>query len=344
MDTKLITDFVLRTKRDHRAEFMVMLFEKCNLSCAFCWQNHDDVEGLDSVRTKVDVLVNSAIDSPKQVMLFNLMGGELFADDIFDDSLYADYVYLMTETDRRVRELGKTCEFTCCTNLIFTNVDKVYRLLNELRERNVTIKFTTSFDFSGRFNAATKKQFMQNVALFKQDIINLSVVLTAPNINGILRDSDEDFKKLYAAGYTIYMDHYSPEHNSSVMTPSDKQLYDVFCFLIDHYPKTHPVSSWLDNHTNNLSCNTCAMVAPSGQVKLCSAVPDEHTITFFKNPKHLDNASMEMSFIDQMGCSSCEYFERCSLGCFMLHYFKARDELDECVYKLVFDKITKPCT
>lgn len=331
---------MLKSKRDTRAEFMITLFEKCNLSCAFCWQDHNSIEGLNTVRSKVQVLVAAARNNPNPVMLFNLMGGELFADDIFDDALYADYLYLITETNKQIIELGKSCEFTCCTNLIFDNVDKVQQLLLDLRLAGVKIKFTTSFDFTGRFNQANKRTFMRNVKSFKQDIVNLSVVLTAPNIAGILRDTDEEFKELYAAGYKIYMDHYSPEHNAKVMTPSDKQLYEVFCFLIDAYPNTYPVNDWITNHTNGLSCKSSLMVLPSGQIKSCSAVPDAHTITFFKNPDRLDNSSMEMSFMQQMGCTSCEYFGRCSLGCFMLHYFKARDELNECVYKMVFDKIT----
>lgn len=347
MDSKTITDFILDHKRDKRAEFMITLFEKCNLSCAFCWQDHDDVSGMTTVRDKVSVLVNAAEDSPRQVMLYNLMGGELFADDIFDATMYSDYMYLITETNRQVNAMGKTCEFTCCTNLIFENVSYVQQLLDELTDLGITIKFTTSYDFTGRFNAHTKRIFMRNLELFSSDIVNISVVLTAPNIVGMMKNTDLEFKQLYNAGYKIYMDHYSPEHNAKVMTPSDKQLYDVFCFLIDHYPDTFPVNDWLVNHTNQLSCNSCTMVLPSGQVKACSGVPDTHTVTFFKNPAQLDTSSMEMSFLQQMGCTSCEYFGRCSLGCFMLHYFKARDELDECVYKMVFDKIvndhhTKP--
>lgn len=341
METKAITDFMLKSKRDNRAEFMITLFEKCNLSCAFCWQDHDSVEGMNTVRSKVQVLVNAAQNNPNPVMLFNLMGGELFADDIFDDAMYADYLYLITETDAQIRALGKSCEFTCCTNLIFENVDKVQALLTELRTHNINIKFTTSFDFTGRFNQVTKRTFMRNVKFFKRDIVNLSVVLTAPNIAGIIRDNDVEFKELYNAGYKIYMDHYSPEHNAKVMTPSDKQLYDVFCFLVDNYPNTYPVNDWIVNHTNGLSCKSSLIVLPSGQIKSCSAVPDAHTITFFKNPDKIDNPSMELSFMDTMGCASCEYFGRCSLGCFMLHYFKARDELDECVYKMVFDKIVR---
>ncbi len=125
------------------------------------------------------------------------------------------------------------------------------------------------------------------------------------------------------------------------MTPSDKQLLEALYFLIDKYPNTYPVHDWLHNHSNGLSCKSSRIIAPSGDILKCGSVPGTNVIKFFKNPKDLTNSSMEASFVEQMGCLTCEYFSRCSLGCFLQHYFKARDELPECVFKLMYDKITK---
>ena len=332
---------ILNSKRDHREEFMVTLFEKCNLTCSFCWQNHDDTTGLNAIRSKVDSLVAGAVQSPNDTMLYNLMGGELFADDVFTDEMYDDYVYLITTVDARVRNLGKTCEFTCCTNLVFTQPERVKKLLEDLQQRGIKIMFTTSYDFTGRFNKHTIETFKKNVEFFKQDVINISIVLTAPNIQEMLKDRDDTFKEMYAAGYKIFFDYYSPENNAEVMTPSDKQLLEALYFLIDKYPNTYPVHDWLHNHSNGLSCKSSRIIAPSGDILKCGSVPGTNVIKFFKNPKDLTNSSMEASFVEQMGCLTCEYFSRCSLGCFLQHYFKARDELPECVFKLMYDKITK---
>jgi radical SAM protein with 4Fe4S-binding SPASM domain len=338
---ELLTEYLLKNKRDHREEFMATLFEKCNLACAFCWQNHDSTEGLNAVRSKVASLVNGAKASKKSVMLFNLMGGELFADEVFTDAMYDDYVYLITETNRQVNELGKTCEFTCCTNLIFSRPERAQRLLDDLHERGINIKFTTSFDFTGRFNPQNLAVFRKNVEYFKRDVLNISVVLTKPNIDEMLKDKDEDFKYFYNIGYKIFFDYYSPERNAAVMVPSDALLLEAFYFLIDNYPNTDPVNSWINNRNNGLTCKTSRMILPSGEIALCEKVPSQSVIKFFKDPKDMSNAKMEMSFMEQMGCLSCEYFNRCSLGCFLQHYFKARDELPECVFKLTYDKITK---
>jgi radical SAM protein with 4Fe4S-binding SPASM domain len=341
MQNEQITDYLLKGKRDPREEFMATLFEKCNLSCAFCWQNHDSTEGLNTVRSKVASLVKGAKASSKNVMLYNLMGGELFADEVFTDEMYQDYVYLITETDRQVRELGKTSEFTCCTNLVFSRPERVKKLLEELQNKGITVKITTSYDFTGRFNSQTLAVFRENVDYFKQDVLNIGLVLTAPNINEMLKDNDEDFKYFYNSGYKMFFDYYSPERNAATMTPSDALLLEAFYFLIDSYPNTYPVHDWIHNHNNGLSCKSSRMILPSGEITQCEKVPDKQVIKFFKNPKDMSNTAMETSFMEKMGCVTCEYFNRCSLGCFLQHYFKARDELPECVFKLTYDKITK---
>jgi radical SAM protein with 4Fe4S-binding SPASM domain len=64
-------------------------------------------------------------------------------------------------------------------------------------------------------------------------------------------------------------------------------------------------------------------------------VQDEQVIKFYKTElKPMDNSQIENNFLEKYDCASCEYLDRCSLGCFMNHDYKFREELDECVYKL----------
>ena len=35
-------EFLIDPKRDPEQEYTIHLFEFCNLSCSFCWQNHQD--------------------------------------------------------------------------------------------------------------------------------------------------------------------------------------------------------------------------------------------------------------------------------------------------------------
>lgn len=341
MQNEAHADFLLRDKRDNYEEYMVTLFEKCNLACSFCWQNHDDITGLDNVPSKAQSLITGAAKSTREKIVFNLMGGELFADDVFTDKMYQDYVELITTTHNAVHKTSKKAAFTFCTNMVWSRPERVQALINELQSQGIDIKLTTSFDFTGRFNAQNIEVFKQNLAFFQKDVVNISIVLTAPNINEMLKDRDENFKLLYKQGYKLFFDYYSPERNALVMTPSDKLLLKAFYFLIDNYPNTEPVQGWIKNHVGKLTCKSSKMVLPSGELAQCGKLPNKETIIMFKKPSDMSNATMELSFMDKMGCMTCEYFTRCSLGCFLQHYFKGRDELDECVFKLTYDKIVK---
>ena len=64
-------------------------------------------------------------------------------------------------------------------------------------------------------------------------------------------------------------------------------------------------------------------------------VQDEKTIKFYSSKiQKNDNSIIENKFLEKYDCVSCEYLDRCSLGCFMQHDYKFREELDECVYKI----------
>ncbi len=54
-----------------------------------------------------------------------------------------------------------------------------------------------------------------------------------------------------------------------------------------------------------------------------------------------DNTVMEHNFLMENYCLTCEYFQRCGLGCFLHSDYTKRIELNDCVFKMVFDYITK---
>ena len=52
-----LVDFILRDKRDKQQEYTIHLFEFCNLSCPFCWQDHDNIVGIDTVLDKLESII-----------------------------------------------------------------------------------------------------------------------------------------------------------------------------------------------------------------------------------------------------------------------------------------------
>ena len=45
---------ILTRKRDFEQEYTLHLFEYCNISCAFCWQDHDIKVGIDTITNKLE--------------------------------------------------------------------------------------------------------------------------------------------------------------------------------------------------------------------------------------------------------------------------------------------------
>ena len=127
-----------------------------------------------------------------------------------------------------------------------------------------------------------------------------------------------------------------PDKSAEFQTPTDSQLKDVFKHLIDNYPRTYPVASWITNEKNYVSCRTSKLILEDNTMCQCgNLVQDEKTIKFYSSKiQKNDNSIIENKFLEKYDCVSCEYLDRCGLGCFMSHDYKFKEELDECVYKL----------
>jgi radical SAM protein with 4Fe4S-binding SPASM domain len=123
---------------------------------------------------------------------------------------------------------------------------------------------------------------------------------------------------------------------ATFQAPTDTDLLKVFKFFIKSFPKIHPIADWLKNDKNFMSCRTSKLVLQDGTICLCgNLVQEEKVIKLYKSKIETNsNENIENSFLKKYNCASCEYFDRCTMGCFMQHDYKFREELDECVYKL----------
>lgn len=339
-----LAQLTLRDKRDKDQEYTLHLFEKCNLSCNFCWQDHTASIGLDTVCEKAKILCGMIDDDTHQSFTINVMGGEIFADDVFTDKMLSDYVALCSTTHTHVVAQGKTVTFNFVSNLVTTKTDQIRHLLSTLRELGVDAHLVTSYDARGRFNKAQFDNFKENIELLRDEIICVSMLLTKPVIYNLIAGKDEYFKYLYNEGFYIYFDYYSPADDHLLVGPSDKDLLRAFYFLVDNYPNVHPIKEWMENHTNYMSCRSSKLINPDGTTCMCGnlLVDNKAVVTFFKSKiQRNNNDAIEDSFLNKWDCLSCEYFSRCTLGCFVQHDFMKRGELTQCPFKLTFDKITK---
>ncbi len=330
---------VILQKKSGDGELFVNLFEWCNLNCDFCWQDHNDWSGIETiVERSVDIL--SAIRSSKEPhFIVNLMGGELFADKIPDQTIY-DY-YNMVEAVFTQLPPKKTIEVNWVTNLVFTKLERLQELVNKTRALGIQSRITTSFDFTGRFRKASRLLFENNIRKLGSEVGTISVVLTKPNIEKMIKNDDSLFKELYAQGFYFYFDYYSPENNFKEMLPTDTQLQEGLLFLLRNYPNVNPIQSWIKNESNPMSCQSSIVIDKDGVKGKCKSLVPESIKVVLKSESHDNtNAVMEDRFSNKYDCISCEFYKRCGMGCFLQHDFDGFETLSECLYKEIFRNIT----
>lgn len=329
-------DLILERKRDPEQEYTLHLFEYCNLRCSFCWQDHENTVGLSNIVDKLEPIEKFLKNESRDAVVFNAMGGEVFAPEIFNDFLLDQYKQLSLGILNLAKKYNKKVKINWVSNLVTNKIKEIEELLHYSKEIGLHAELVTSYDPRGRFNVNDFMSFKKNMEYFGKRVTCVSMLLNSPNIDYILKDKDPYFKYLYNSGFYIYFDYYMPDESADFQAPTDSQLRDVFKHFIDKYPKVHPIVDWIENEKNYASCRTSKLVLADGTMCQCgNLVQDEKVIKVYSSKiKPMDNSEIENKFLEKYDCVSCEYLDRCSFSCFMQHDYKFREELDECVYKL----------
>jgi sulfatase maturation enzyme AslB (radical SAM superfamily) len=329
-------EFVIEPKRDPQQEYTIHLFEFCNLRCAFCWQDHENLVGIDTVLEKLEPIEKFLQKETRKKVVFNIMGGEIFADKIYTEKLNDAYFQLAQGIKDLAIQYNVEASINWVSNLVTDKTDQIFDLLKKVKGIGVKTQLVTSYDPAGRFNKNDFVIFQRNLETFKDEVEGVGILLTRANIARWLGNNDWFLDKLYNDGFYIYADYYMPDKHAKHSMPTDTDLFEVFKHFINKYPKIDPINSWIENDFNYATCRTSKLVLQDNTMCLCgNLVQDIQDSSQYSSPiKPMDNSIIENKFIEKYDCISCEYYRRCGLGCFMNRDYKFRDELDECVYKL----------
>ena len=109
---------VLKDKMPDSTEIELHLFEFCNLSCAFCGQDHDSTEGMNTIEEKALQVTDFMKKSNMNSHIVNIMGGEIFNDLVPDDT-FESYIKFYKIINSWCDDNNHTVRFNWVTNLIF---------------------------------------------------------------------------------------------------------------------------------------------------------------------------------------------------------------------------------
>lgn len=322
---------ILDHKRGETKEILVILFEKCNLKCTFCHQDHDSLVGVDTIASHADRLMS--LYPKRGEYCINISGGEIFLDEL-SDTVFDEYRNLV----RRLHAYFETASFTFVTNMIFTKVERVLSLLSDLKREGIDVSIATSYDPVGRFNSNTKEQFRQNLILFQRDVRVVTTVLTRRTIRWYLSNkTDPVFDYIYANIHT-YFDHYTPDQRGCAEIPTDAELADFYIHMAQRYPNIQPLKGWIEGSKNITTCRKTVVTSPTGDVSSCRALPKEDRNVDL-HAGEVVRIQSEEAFLNHYQCFECEHYSRCGLRCFLAHEYSPHKE-PICHYKRLFDHIT----
>jgi hypothetical protein len=326
---------LLKDKINLSTEIELHLFEFCNLNCAFCGQDHDSRTGMDreSILAKADRVIKFMGDSAMESHIVNIMGGEIFNDDV-PDRVFTFYEDFYQRVNSYAEEKGLSVRFNWVTNLIFDKVERVYSFIQS--KENCFI--STSYDFAGRgLNLIKSSNWERNLKALSDKITVIGFVLTRPAIRKILKQEDPLFEELYVK-YPLYFDYYVPERSAKKMMPSEQEMLDAFIYLAENYPKVQPIADLLNNSENRMTCyslNKLTLLPNNREVK-CRYM--EYDSDDFHSPiDYSSNENIIEAHLERSGCLGCEWFDRCMFRCFVQADWAGLERLPDCLFRLFFN-------
>lgn len=322
---------VLADKKGEQKEAHLILFEYCNLRCSFCHQDHDSKVGMSADAMWEKVYALFANTNPSDPYVVNITGGELFLDEYPDD--YFDVYYGIA---RRIFEHYDDVVVVFGANLVYNNIERVVRLLEQLKPHG-KVQLATSYDPAGRFDRESFMLFMYNLTQVKEYVETVNVVITRQNIETILAGRETATLDWLCDNFQVFFDHYIPSAQFERIQPSEDQIGKLYLYLNEHHPNSYPLISWKENYRNVTTCRSTKIVNKDGVVTTCwseagkDAVLDEQAGLLAKK-------AAEERFLEHYECFSCEYYQRCGLRCFLHHSF-VEGTTSECQIKEMFRKI-----
>lgn len=332
---------MLDKKIPESSEIQLILFQHCNLSCNFCGQDHKSRTGIDTITQKADEIIKFIKNNIRKSHIVNIMGGEVFNDDL-PDHVFNDYKRLIFEVNQYAISTDQIVRFNWATNLIFKNYEKVQKLFADLDKAEITTYISTSYDFFGRKTALWKDElFKANVEYFSDRIKTINFVLTRPAIQYMINEKDEYFDYLYSK-FHIFFEYFQPEKNSDLLMPTDDELLEMFLFLAKKYPNVSPINDWLKNDQNRMTCyglNSMTLL-PDGKKARCRYLSYKEG-DFKHKVNYQNNGEIVQAFMAENECLSCEWYNRCSMRCFVQADWSKRQKSQRCIFKTFFEKTVK---
>lgn len=337
------TKALLENKRPDIGEIELTLFENCHLNCFFCHHDKKSTVGLsrEEIFSKLSLVEDHLIKMKGRadIVQINMVGGELFQDRI-SDWAYDVYYDFLIEIKKLYDKHEHNIKVVWVTSFQFVKRELVQKLLDDLNAANIPSYIICSYDFDGR---PVKGPYGKNIEYFADYITSINMVATVPSINKFMEDKDEYFHYLYEKFDNFYFDDYIPDKGFDHLIPSDSLYLEFLKFVYHNYPDINPIADLIKNDKNHMHCLSLNKVTifPDNSTSNCRW--DRYTVEDFNTPlNRKDNASMMQAYMDEHGCLSCKWWNKCGFRCYTQWDWKNRErDLPDCIMRMWFNYMEK---
>lgn len=338
-------------------DLTISLFEKCNLDCNFCFQNHInkkvDLDKIKNIPNLIKTQINKEIKK-YNIQFLNILiwGGEIFMDSL-PNQIFILYENLTLELLNVIK--CENIKIYWTTNGIFSRREKILSLLN-----NTNSKISFSYDVIDRFKKDDLKVlWKENLLYFKEkNLLNIiSLVLTKENINAIVNTSDIILTDLFLNdAYNLDINYYIPcETNKKECIPSSEEIYSFYKYCIDNkiykikiiQEILKTVSSIYNDYDieKYCDCKYFTHIQIDEVSKNCvKRLGKDYNLNFFYNKLTNEvsddncNEVKNSLAIIKMNCMYCKYFNRCQGFCW-LSILSKYNNLKFCPLKKIYQYI-----
>lgn len=319
-------------------EIAISFFEKCNLRCKFCFQEHAkgyDRHFIQNLPDKLQPEIAKILEKYPSIQQFNIlmMGGELFADNIPEEMFQEYHTFC-----RSVQEIFEAyfpevrLHFIVGTNGVYKARMRVLDFLYKF-----DVETCVSYDPIGRHpSPEIAKMARDTIKAFHliNGPVTISSVLTKRNIHEVM--TNPDYLKWLQSEYVSRVDlnWYIGNPNWEEDLPTDDELAEFFKWCIDNKLYKIKLINMLFESVVNKSrerlCD-CKFLLGVGQDKWTRNCIEHYSI--FENKLFYGNFSDELTEenvsdvktslgVLKRGCLSCEYYETCQMPCWCSVLFK----------------------
>ena len=337
------TKILLEAKRPDIAEIEMTLFENCHLNCSFCHHDKKSTVGLsrEEIFSKIPLVEEHVIKMKGRadVIQINMLGGELFQDRI-SEWAYEVYYDFLVEIKKIYDEHKQKIKVVWVTSFQFTKRERVQKLLDDLNAVDIPSYIICSYDFDGR---PVKGPYAKNIEYFSDYITSINMVATTISIKKFMADEDEYFHYLYDKFDNFYFDDYIPDRGYDYMIPSDSEYLEFLKFVYHNYPDINPIKDLIYNESNHMHCLALNKVTifPDNSTSNCRW--DRYDQRDFNTKyERKDNAGMMQAYMDENGCLSCKWWNKCGFRCYTQWDWKNRErDLPDCIMRMWFNYMDK---